>query len=131
VLDMDGFRRVLPAQDAVVLALPLSDETRRVVDAAFLAAMGDDAVLVNAGRGALVDTDALLAATATGRIAAILDVTDPEPLPPDHPLWDAPGVTITPHVSGSTAGLWARAWHVAVTQIDVYSRGQAPPNLVL
>jgi phosphoglycerate dehydrogenase-like enzyme len=131
VLDMAAFRAILPEQDAVVLALPLTAETSGLVDAELLASMKDGAVLVNAARGALVDTDALLAETATGRLAAILDVTEPEPLPPGHPLWSAPGVTITPHVSGSTLGFRDRAWRVAAAQIDLHSRGESPTNLVL
>ncbi|MDQ1506654.1 MAG: hypothetical protein QOD57_4381 [Actinomycetota bacterium] len=131
VLDGDQFRGILPDQDAVVLALPLTAETRHLVDAGFLGAMKDGAVLVNAGRGPLVETDALVAETADRRLAAILDVTDPEPLPSDHPLWSAPGVIITPHVSGSVTGLWRRAWGVAAQQIELYARGEPPTNLVL
>lgn len=131
VLDLAGFRAVLGEQDAVVLVLPSTPETTGLVDAAFLAGMRDGAVLVNAGRGPLVDTAALLAETGSGRVSAILDVTDPEPPPPDSPLWSAQGVTVTPHVSGSTVGLWDRAWRIAAEQIDRYSRGESPPNLVI
>ena len=83
--------------DAVVVLTPLSDSTRGLISAAELAAMSDGAVLVNAARGAVVDTDALLAEVGTGRLRAVLDVTSPEPLPEDHPSWNAPGVlSITP-----------------------------------
>jgi phosphoglycerate dehydrogenase-like enzyme len=78
----------------------------------------------------LVDTDALLAELSTGRLRAALDVTDPEPLPPGHPLWSAPGLLLTPHVAGSTAGAWERAWAVALQQIAIYAGGELPPNLV-
>ena len=85
--------------------------------------MKDGAVLVNPGRGALVVTDALLRETQAGRLRAILDVTDPEPLPAEHPLWSSPGVTITPHVAGNTEGAMERAWTMAVQQIGMYARG--------
>jgi phosphoglycerate dehydrogenase-like enzyme len=116
--------------DAVVVMLPANDETRHVVDAEFLARLRDGAVVVNAGRGASVDTDALLAELTSGRLRAALDVTEPEPLPPGHPLWSAPGLLLTPHVAGSTDGAWGRAWDVAVRQIEAYARGDLPPNIV-
>jgi phosphoglycerate dehydrogenase-like enzyme len=81
-----------------VICLPLDDSTRHLVDAAFLARMPDDALLVNIGRGAIVDTVALLDELATGRLRAALDVTDPEPLPAGHPLWNL--ALISPHVGG-------------------------------
>lgn len=91
---------LLRTADAVVVCLPLDESTVGLVDAAFLAALPDDAVVVNIGRGAIVDTEALLAEVTSGRLRAALDVTDPEPLPRDHPLWRAPGVLISPHVGG-------------------------------
>jgi phosphoglycerate dehydrogenase-like enzyme len=121
---------LLPDADAVVVMLPESAETHRLVDADFLARLRDGAVVVNAGRGGSVDTDALLAELASGRLRAALDVTDPEPLPAGHPLWSAPGLLLTPHVAGSTTGAWARAWTVAIRQIEVYLSGGQPPNLV-
>jgi phosphoglycerate dehydrogenase-like enzyme len=89
---------LLATAEAVVICLPLDDATRGLVDAEFLARMPDGALLVNIGRGAIVDTDALLAELATGRLRAALDVTDPEPLPPGHPLWNL--ALISPHVGG-------------------------------
>jgi phosphoglycerate dehydrogenase-like enzyme len=79
-----------------------------------------------------VFTDAMPTFTEhTMRGACIaLDVTDPEPLPVDHPLWSAPGLLLTPHVAGSTAGAWRRAWAVAMHQIEVFASGERPPNLV-
>jgi phosphoglycerate dehydrogenase-like enzyme len=131
VLSMEDFRAVQAEQDAVVLAVPVTPETRALVDARFLAAMKDGAVLVNPGRGTLVVTDALLTETQAGRLRAILDVTDPEPLPPTHPLWTCPGVTITPHVGGATVGVLERGWETAVRQIDQFARGETPTNLVV
>ena len=130
VITMDDFRSIRSQYDVIALAVPVAPETREFVDAKFLASMKDGAVLVNLGRGALVVTDALLAETQAGRLRAILDVTDPEPLPPSHPLWTSPGVTITPHVAGATAGVLERAWKVAAHQIDMYARGETPTNLI-
>jgi phosphoglycerate dehydrogenase-like enzyme len=121
---------LLPHHDATVIVVPLTDATRGLVDAAFLAAMPDGAVLVNAARGPVVDTDALLAELSSGRLRAALDVTDPEPLPPEHPLWAAPGLLVTPHVGGSVPGALRRALAVAAEQIAAFARGEKPPNLV-
>ena len=121
---------LLPTADAVVAMLPENESTHHVVDAGFLARLPDGAVVVNAGRGGAVDTDALLAELTSGRLRAALDVTDPEPLPTGHPLWSAPGLLLTPHVAGSTAGAWQRAWNVALQQIGVFADGGRPPNLV-
>ncbi|MFF0340552.1 D-2-hydroxyacid dehydrogenase [Kribbella sp. NPDC004875] len=90
--------------DHLVLAAPLTDATRGLVDAGVLAAMRPGTHLVNVARGPIVDEAALLEAVADGRIAATLDVFDREPLPPDHPLWDAPNVTVTAHMSGDVIG---------------------------
>jgi phosphoglycerate dehydrogenase-like enzyme len=125
--DIDG---LLPSADAVVVLLPETEATHHVVDAEFLARLRDGAVVVNAGRGGSVDTDALLAELTSGRLRAALDVTDPEPLPAGHPLWSAPGLLLTPHVAGSTVGAWDRAWAVALRQIEIYADGGQPPNLV-
>ena len=124
-----GLREVpglLGSHDAVVIMVPYSEETHHLVDAAFLARMPDGAVIVNAARGPVVDTGALLGELNRQRLRAVLDVTDPEPLPPGHPLWDAPGVLITPHVGGNTEGGMGRAWWVAARQIAAYAAGQDP-----
>jgi phosphoglycerate dehydrogenase-like enzyme len=121
---------LLPTADAVVAFLPESESTHHVIDAEFLARLRDGTVVVNAGRGGSVDTDALLAELTSGRLRAALDVTDPEPLPAGHPLWSAPGLLLTPHVAGSTFGAWERAWAVALRQIEVHAGGGLPPNLV-
>jgi phosphoglycerate dehydrogenase-like enzyme len=87
-------------------------------------------VLVNAARGPVVDTDALVAELLSGRLRAALDVTDPEPLPADHPLWGAPGLLLTPHVGGSVPGGMRRAFAVVADQLSAFARGEQPPNLV-
>jgi phosphoglycerate dehydrogenase-like enzyme len=120
----------LPHVDVVVLALPSTAETRGMVDKEFLASMKDGAMIVNVGRGVVLDTDALVAEVCTGRLQAFLDVTDPEPLPEDHPLWSAPGVLLTPHVGGSVVGAEQRGWTVALEQIRMWLRGQQPSNVV-
>jgi phosphoglycerate dehydrogenase-like enzyme len=121
---------LLGGQDAVVLAVPLDQITRGLVNSTFLASMQDGAVLVNASRGAVVSTDALVAELLTHRLRAALDVTDPEPLPAGHPLWDCPGLLITPHVATATPGESLRAWAVAAEQIAVQLSGGDPANLV-
>ena len=104
IVSLEALTEVLGDADYLVLTVPLTPESRHMIDAAILAALPSTAWLINVSRGALVDEDALLAAVRGGRLAgAILDVLEEEPLPPDHPLWDAPNVTITPHVSGSTS----------------------------
>jgi phosphoglycerate dehydrogenase-like enzyme len=130
VAPIDTVGDLLADHDVVVAALPLTPGSHHLVDARFLAALPDGCVLVNAARGEVVDTAALLAELHSGRLRAALDVTDPEPLPPDHPLWHAPGLLITPHLGGSTAGYEQRAWRVAAEQIARYLSGAALPNLV-
>ncbi|MEO8969671.1 MAG: 2-hydroxyacid dehydrogenase [Solirubrobacteraceae bacterium] len=121
---------LLPCADLVIVVVPLTDETRGMVDARFLAAMSDGAMLVNAARGAVADTDALLAELQSGRLRAILDVTDPEPLPPDHPLWHAPGVLITPHVAGNVPGFPRRALALVSAQLHRWVSGEPLVNVV-
>ncbi len=127
---IDEVRDLLPHHDACVVIVPLTDDTRGLVDAAFLAAMPDGALLVNAARGPVADTAALTAELAAGRLLAAVDVTDPEPLPADHPLWKAPGLLLTPHVGGSVPGALNRGYRVAAEQIAAFARGEKPPNLV-
>jgi phosphoglycerate dehydrogenase-like enzyme len=127
---IDDVHALLPDHDAAVVVVPLTDDTRGLVDARFLAAMRDGAVLVNAARGPVVDTDALLAELQAGRLRAAVDVTDPEPLPADHPLWSAPGLLLTPHVGGSVPGALRRAFAIAADQLAAFARGDEPPNLV-
>jgi phosphoglycerate dehydrogenase-like enzyme len=128
---IDEVLDLLPRHDACVVIIPLTDQTRGLVDAEFLAAMPDGAVLVNGARGPVADTDALTAELESGRLRAAVDVTDPEPLPADHPLWKAPGLLLTPHVGGSVPGALRRAYRVAAEQIAAFARGEEPPNLVV
>ncbi len=121
---------LLPQADVVVLIVPLTDETRGLVDRAFLAAMKDGALLVNVARGGIVVTDALLAEVAAGRLRAALDVTDPEPLPPEHPLWDLPGVVVTPHVGGASDAMWPRSYRLVAEQLRRIARGEPLLNVV-
>lgn len=122
---------LLPAADAVVLLAPLTGATRGLIGAGELAAMRDGALIVNAARGPVLDTEALLAETASGRLRAVLDVTDPEPLPPDHPLWRAPGVLcITPHIAGDSPLGHARAAELAGRQLARWWAGEPLENVV-
>ncbi|MFQ1001427.1 NAD(P)-dependent oxidoreductase [Modestobacter sp. SSW1-42] len=121
---------LLPHADVVVLIVPVTPQTTGMVDAAFLAAMQDDALLVNAARGVVVDTDALLAELTAGRLRAALDVTDPEPLPEGHPLWSAPGLLLTPHVGGAVPDTEARATAAVTGQLERVLAGQPLQNVV-
>ncbi|HEX5088121.1 MAG TPA: 2-hydroxyacid dehydrogenase [Nocardioides sp.] len=121
---------LLPSADVVVLVVPLTDETRGLVGASFLASMKDGALLVNVARGAVVDTDALVAALRTERIRAALDVVDHEPLPPDSPLWDCPGLLISPHVGGSSSAMWPRAYRLVRDQLHRIAAGEEPVNVM-
>jgi phosphoglycerate dehydrogenase-like enzyme len=131
VYGVDDLPRLLPGADVVVLIVPLTAQTRGMVDAAFLARMRDGALLVNAARGPVVDTEALTAELATGRIGAAVDVTEPEPLPPDHPLWKMPNLLLTPHVGGSVRGLLPRAYRLAGDQLRRYVAGEPLINQVV
>jgi phosphoglycerate dehydrogenase-like enzyme len=115
--------------DAVVVLAPLTPETTRLIDAALLARMRDGALLLNAGRGGVVDTGALLAELESGRLRAVLDVVDPEPLPDDHPLWDA-ALAITPHNAGDTAAAEERAVRLGAEQLARFARGEPLRNVV-
>ncbi len=131
VIPLDTFMGARDRFDVVILAMPLSDETHHLVDAAFLDGLGDGTVVVNVGRGQLVDHEALVAATADGRLQAILDVTEPEPLPSGHALWTAANITITPHVGGGVTDVQQRAWAVAAEQIAAFASGETPSNVVI
>ena len=130
VRSVDELPSLLGAHDAVVMMVPLTSRTRGMVDASFLAAMADGAVLVNAARGPVADAAALLAELRSGRLRAALDVVDPEPLPAEHPLWTAPNLLLTPHVGGSTHGALRRSYAVAAEEIRRYVSGELPHNLV-
>ena len=121
---------LLPQHDIVVVAIPHTPETHHVVDATFLAAMPDNALFVNIARGPIVDTDALLVELAARRLHAFLDVTEPEPLPAGHPLWDAPNLVLTPHVGGGTYGWERRAYRLVREQVIRWHDGEPLENLV-
>ncbi len=120
----DSLRELLPQADVVILTVPLTHETRGLVDREFLAAMQDGALLINAARGPVVDTEALVTACSTGRLSAALDVTDPEPLPVDHALWSLPNVLISPHVGGNTSAFLPRARALVAEQLRRYAQGE-------
>jgi phosphoglycerate dehydrogenase-like enzyme len=124
-------REILTDTEILFLALPGSDSTRHVIADAELAALPDGALVVNVGRGPLIDTDALVDHVRRGRIRAALDVTDPEPLPDDHPLWTLPGVLIAPHVGGATSAMRPRIARLVRRQIEHLVRGEEPENVVL
>ena len=126
----DELPALLPEADVVVNLLPLTEATRGAFGARELEAMRAGALYVNAGRGATTDTAALVAALQAGRIRAVLDVVDPEPLPGDHPLWTAPGVMISPHSAGDTPGADRAAWALAAAQLRRYAAGEELHNVV-
>ncbi|MFI0814178.1 2-hydroxyacid dehydrogenase [Streptomyces sp. NPDC021098] len=128
---IDALPQLLPEADVVVLVTPLTDQTRGLVGADFLAKMKDGALLVNVARGAVVDTKALLAEVESGRLRAALDVTDPEPLPAGHPLWHAPGVLITPHVGGPSSAFLPRAKRLVRGQLHRFAAGEPMEHLVM
>jgi len=130
VASVSELAKLLPDADVVVLLAPVTQDTIGMVNADFLARMRDGALLVNAARGSLLVTDALLAELQSGRLHAALDVTDPEPLPPGHPLWTAPNVFITPHVAGSTPASRDRLLRLIREQLARYVRGEPLQNVV-
>jgi phosphoglycerate dehydrogenase-like enzyme len=127
---LDDLPRLLPEADVVVILVPVTEETRQLVNAEFLKRMKDGALLVNAARGVIVDTDALLAELTSGRLRAALDVTDPEPLPDGHPLWSAPGLLLTPHVGGAVPGSRERAFEVVTAQLARLAAGEPLLNVI-
>lgn len=128
---VDELPVLLPSADAVVVLAPLTSATRGLIGAAELEAMHDGALLVNAARGPVVDTDALVAEVTTGRLRAVLDVTDPEPLPDGHPLWTAPGVlSITPHIGGDSPIGHGRAAELAGEQLARWCAGEPLLNVI-
>ncbi len=130
VVSIAELPNLLPESDIVILAVPLTAETTGLVDDAFLSRMRDGALLVNVARGAVVDTDALVRHLRQGRIRAALDVTDPEPLPSDHPLWRTPGVLISPHVGGDSTAFVPRARRLVDSQISRWRHGDPLTHIV-
>ncbi|GGO78903.1 2-hydroxyacid dehydrogenase [Nocardioides deserti] len=121
---------LLPDADVVILVVPLTDATRGLVDADFLARMKEGALLVNVARGAVVVTDDLVAALHSGRVRAAIDVAETEPLPADSPLWDAPGLLVSPHVGGASSAMWPRAHRLVRDQLHRYAAGEPLHNLM-
>jgi phosphoglycerate dehydrogenase-like enzyme len=121
---------VLPGADVLVNMLPLTTETKGLLDARRLALLPDGALVVNGGRGRTTETAALVAELQAGRLRAALDVTDPEPLPADHPLWTLPNVLITPHLAGDSPGSTVRSFELAGDQIRRFAAGEALVNKV-
>jgi len=121
---------LLPHAEIVIVTLPGGDATRGILGAEALAALPDGALVVNVGRGPLIDTDALVSELQRGRLRAALDVTDPEPLPSDHPLWSAPGALIVPHIGGASSAMKPRTVKLIRTQIERMLAGEPPLNVV-
>lgn len=130
VYAVDQLAERLPFADIVVLLLPSTPATDGIFDMAAIERMKPGALLVNAGRGTAVDTDALVDAVGKGRIRAALDVTAPEPLPKDHPLWSLPGVLLTPHLAGDSEGAERRVYRLVGEQVTRYMRGEPLVNVV-
>lgn len=121
---------LLPKAEVVVLILPSTSETRWLMDSRQFALMQKGTLLVNAARGPIVNTGALVHALQSGRIRAALDVTDPEPLPPEHPLWKCPNLLITPHVGGSSPAFARRSLKIAADELRRYMAGEPLRNVV-
>jgi phosphoglycerate dehydrogenase-like enzyme len=130
VHSIDELPDLLPYADVAVVIVPLTDQTRGLVDAKFLAGLPDGALMVNASRGPVVDDAALLAELHSGRITAAIDVTDEEPLPPENPLWQAPGLLLTPHIGGDTTNYRGRLHTLVRDQVARHLAGQPLVNIV-
>ena len=129
-LRLDESGPMLARADVVVLVVPLTASTRHLADAAFLANLKDGALFVNVARGEVADTEALLAEVSSGRIQAALDVTDPEPLPVDHPLWTEPNCLISPHVGGATDAFIPKARELVEENLARIAGGERPLNVI-
>ena len=128
---IDELPTLLPRAEIVIVGVPLTDATTGLVDARFLAALPDSALVVNIARGPVADTDAILAEATSGRLRFALDVTDPEPLPDGHPLFALPNVLISPHVGGASSAMIPRMARLLREQIERMLRGDEPRNVVL
>lgn len=131
VLGMSELHAALTAAEVVIVAVPLTSETQHLIDAAALAALPDGALLVNVARGPVVDTEALVSELQSGRLRAALDVTDPEPLPADHALWQCPNVLVTPHAGGDSSAMLPRMAALIRRQIDALQQHRTPENIVI
>ncbi len=130
VRGVEDLPELLPAADIVIVLVPLTPRTEGLFDGHMLARMRPGALLVNAARGPVLDTDALLEQLHCGRVRAALDVTDPEPLPADHPLWDAPGVMLTPHLAGDSPQAEERVYRLIGDQLRRYANRAPLINVV-
>ena len=130
-IKMVDFDKHLPTLDVVILIMPLTDQSRGFFNKERLARMKDGALLVNVARGPIVDTDALVAELNSGRITAALDVTDPEPLPAGHPLWNAKGLFITPHIGGNSSAFEPRARKLIESQLQLLAAGKPLDNVII
>ena len=127
ITDLD---RLLPDADIVILILPLTPESHGLMGAHEMSRMKKSALLVNAARGPVVQTEALVEALNAGTIRAAIDVTDPEPLPEGHPLWKCPNLYITPHIGGSSPRFMRRALKVVAAELERYIKGEPLENVV-
>lgn len=127
---MSDLIEILQTTEILIIGVPLTAETTGLVGAAELAALPDSALVVNVARGPVVDTDALAAELSSGRLRAALDVTNPEPLPEDHPLWECPNLIVTPHVGGDSSAMMPRMTALIRRQIARLQAGETPENLV-
>ncbi len=127
---IENLHSLLPQAEVVFVITPLTPSTEHLIGAAELALLPDGALVVNVARGKVVDTEALLAETRSGRIRAALDVTDPEPLPADHGLWRTPGVLISPHVGGQSSAFWPRMERMVRGQLTRFAAGEPLLNVV-
>lgn len=131
VRGIDELPALLPTADILVIVLPGGPETQHLIDDAALSALPDGALVVNVGRGPIIDTDALVDHVSRGRLRVASDVFDPEPLPADHPLWSLPGVIIAPHVGGRSAAMRPRVAKLLAGQAERLARGEEPTNVVI
>ncbi len=128
---LDDLRAVVAAADHLVLALPATDATSRLIDGAVLSHAKPTAHIINVARGSVLDQDALIAALNADRLGfATLDVTEPEPLPADHPLWRHPKVRLTPHVSSNYTTVRGILFDKVAANLDRFARGETPADLV-
>ncbi|GAA1955691.1 2-hydroxyacid dehydrogenase [Agromyces allii] len=128
---IDELPDLLPLAEIVIVGVPLTEATTDLVDARFLSALPDGALVVNIARGKVADTAAILAEATSGRLRFALDVTDPEPLPDGHPLFALPNVLVSPHVGGASTAMMPRMARLVRDQIERMLRGDEPRNVVL
>lgn len=128
---VDELPELLGTTEILIASLPGGASTRHIIDDSVLSALPDGALVVNVGRGTLIDTDALVDHLRRGRVRAALDVMEPEPLPEDHPLWTLPGALIVPHVGGASSAMQPRITRLVRRQIDRMLAGEPPVNVVI